>query len=58
MNNLITLLFTAILSFLITTLLWVATINDYYSKVTINKTTNSFYIEYQDTIYKLVPIKE
>ena len=57
MSEFICLVITAIIIFTFTTILWLSSIKENYGLI-INKATNNLYIEYQNNLYKLIPIKE
>ena len=57
MSEFICSVITAIIIFIFTTILWLGSIKENYGLI-INKATNNLYIEYQDNLYKLIPIKE
>ena len=57
MSEFICSVITAIIIFTFTTILWLSSIKENYGLI-INKATNNLYIEYQNNLYKLIPIKE
>ena len=58
LNDILSIILSAIVSFIFTTTIWVNVIDEKYGFIMENKITNNLYIKYQDNIYKLVPIKE
>ena len=58
LDNILSIVLSAIISFIFTTIICINVIDEKYGFIMGNKITNNLYIKYQDNIYKLVPIKE
>ena len=57
MNDFICSLLITIITATIVSIMWISEINQSYSKIITNKTTNNLYIEYKNNLYKLIPIE-